>query len=81
MTPESSWMTEMTSSISKQISIVMDFVNNCLIRVIKRIICRKYHEMLGKRIDNGSIAPCDTLRITLKDACNTVDAWKRQWRR
>jgi hypothetical protein len=26
----------------------MDFVNNCLIRVIKRIICRKYHAILGK---------------------------------
>jgi hypothetical protein len=64
--------------------LVMDFVDNCLtgiyqpcdvvvMRVIERIICRKYHEMLGKRIDNGSIAPGDTLRITREDVTRWME--------
>jgi hypothetical protein len=64
--------------------LVMDFVDSCLtgiyqpcdvvvMRVIKRIICRKYHEMLGKRIDNGSIAPGDTLRITREDVTRWME--------
>jgi hypothetical protein len=71
----------MTGSMEQEGSqscLVMDFVNNYLTgiyqpcdvvlrHVIKRIICHKYHEMLGKRIDNGSFVPGDILRITHED--------------
>jgi hypothetical protein len=62
--------------------LVVEFVDNCLtsiyqpcdvviIAILKKIIRRKYHEMLFQMVEDGSIAPGDTLKVTRE----TLTSW------
>jgi len=58
--------------------LVIDYVDNCLtgiyqpcdvvvIALLKRILCRKYHEALSEKIQSGSLAPGDLLKISREE--------------
>jgi len=62
----------------KRTRLVVEFIDNCLtaiyqpcdvvvIGILKKILHRKYHEMLGDMIESGVLAPGDMLKISRED--------------
>jgi len=67
-----------SSSLPTVLSMIIDYVDNCLtgiyqpcdvvvIALLKRMLRRKYHEALDDKIESGSLAPGDTLKISREE--------------